>query len=226
MSLYGYCSKCSQSYELEIGFSKNKAMKSGYSNWCKGCMSTIQKERYRYAGVPLPPAKAIPAFKVCSTCKVNKPGSEMGRNRRRKDGLDSRCKLCLRDKDKRLRARRRKDPSYKLRCAMSSSIYRSLKNFGSSKKGESCFNYLPYSLNDLKCHLERLFKEGMTWENYGTWHIDHIKPQSAFMFTSMSDNQFQVCWSLVNLCPLWAQENISKSSVYQGRKHFYTKRRR
>lgn len=71
---------------------------------------------------------------------------------------------------------------------------------------------LGYTLDDLMKHLERRFKPGMTWDNYGRfgWHIDHKKPVSSFNFTSENDTQFKECWSLNNLQPLWWKENISK----------------
>ena len=62
--------------------------------------------------------------------------------------------------------------------------------------------------------LESQFKDGMTWYNYGEWHVDHIKPISLFNFKHPTDNEFQECWSLDNLQPLWAIDNLSKGSIY------------
>lgn len=59
-------------------------------------------------------------------------------------------------------------------------------------------------------HLEEQFKSGMNWDNYGKWHVDHIKPISLFVFTSYEDEEFQKCWALENLQPLWAEENLKK----------------
>jgi hypothetical protein len=55
-----------------------------------------------------------------------------------------------------------------------------------------------------------VFKNGMTWENYGEWHIDHIRPVSSFD----KDDEVSVINSLENLQPLWAYENLSKSKKY------------
>ena len=54
----------------------------------------------------------------------------------------------------------------------------------------------------------------MSWDNYGRngWEIDHIKPISSFNFNSYKDKEFKECWSLENLQPLWAEENIRKSN--------------
>jgi hypothetical protein len=63
-------------------------------------------------------------------------------------------------------------------------------------------------------HLEKQFTEGMTWDNYGQWHVDHIRPMSSFNFTSLDDPEFKECWDLSNLQPLWETENLSKGSRY------------
>jgi hypothetical protein len=72
---------------------------------------------------------------------------------------------------------------------------------------------LGYSSSQLVKHLENLFDEKMSWTNYGTyWHIDHIVPLSSFKFENENDEEFKECWSLSNLQPLEASENIRKSN--------------
>jgi hypothetical protein len=93
------------------------------------------------------------------------------------------------------------------------SIKRALKNGWPSKK---IFERLGYTPDDLRKHLESKFKEGMTWDNHGEWHIDHIIPQSWLPFDSIEDENFLKCWSLDNLQPLWAKDNISKQDRYIG----------
>ena len=84
---------------------------------------------------------------------------------------------------------------------------------GGSKDGESILKYLPYTPKEMKEHLESLWLPGMTWDNHALdgWHIDHIIPQSKLLYDSMDHPNFQKCWALENLQPLWAKENISKS---------------
>ena len=66
------------------------------------------------------------------------------------------------------------------------------------------------SIEELKIHLEKQFRDGMSWNNYGMygWHIDHIKPCSAFDLTDLE--QQKICFHYSNLQPLWAKENLSK----------------
>lgn len=67
-----------------------------------------------------------------------------------------------------------------------------------------------YNLAELKVHLEKLFRNGMSWENYSKWHIDHIRPIASFDFITAEDEDFKKCWALENLQPLWARENFTK----------------
>jgi hypothetical protein len=75
-------------------------------------------------------------------------------------------------------------------------------------------NKFGYSIEELKSHLENKFKEGMSFDNYGEWHIDHITPKS--WFNCENEDELINCWSLENLQPLWAEENCSKGNRYKG----------
>lgn len=104
------------------------------------------------------------------------------------------------------------DPMYKLNHNMRYGVWASLKERGGNKQGLHTFQMLGYTVDQLKSHLESQFTEGMTWENYGKWHVDHRKPISSFNFTSHKDPEFQQCWALENLQPMWGEENWSKGS--------------
>jgi len=90
--------------------------------------------------------------------------------------------------------------------AWRSLLYSTLKRLGTRKEART-IEMLGYSALDLKQHLEKQFVEGMTWENHGEWHIDHIK--AVVKFNSESDIK-EVC-ALENLQPLWAFDNLSKN---------------
>jgi hypothetical protein len=101
------------------------------------------------------------------------------------------------------------DPTYKLSCNIRTAIYTALKE-GNVNKNSKTFNMLPYDLSELMGHLETQFTSGMSWSNYGEWHVDHIIPISSFNFNNYEE--FESCWSLSNLQPLWGSENISKNN--------------
>lgn len=110
--------------------------------------------------------------------------------------------------------RRRKgilsNPSLRIRNSISARMWSALKG----KTDGALFSRLGYSPEDLVTHLSSLFDDGMSWENYGKWHVDHIKPCASFDLTDK--DQFDACWRLSNLQPLWASENIRKGAKYGG----------
>jgi hypothetical protein len=67
-----------------------------------------------------------------------------------------------------------------------------------------------YSIAELRQHIERQFTKGMTWDRFmsGEIHIDHIVPQKSFDL--QDDTEWRACWSLTNLRPMWAKDNLEK----------------
>ena len=66
------------------------------------------------------------------------------------------------------------------------------------------------TLEYLKNHLEKKFKDGMSWDNYGQWHIDHIRPCASFNLLDPIEQK--ICFHYTNLQPLWAEDNLKKSN--------------
>ena len=77
-------------------------------------------------------------------------------------------------------------------------------------KSKGAFKLLGYTADELRARLETQFLSGMNWDNYGLygdkWHVDHIKPVSAFNLP----DQLIECFALENLQPLWAIDNLTK----------------
>lgn len=118
--------------------------------------------------------------------------------------------------------RKQTDPAFTLRKVISSIIRNHLKKSGGSKNSNSCITKLPFTIEELKIHLDSQFEPWMKWENWGRydvkkwddndpatwkWQIDHIVPQSTLPFISFEDENFLICWSLKNLRPLSAKQN-------------------
>jgi len=131
--------------------------------------------------------------------------------------------LILENNKKYCKKRRKEDPLFRLRSYASSSITAALKRNGSSKRGESIINFLEYTIDDLKKHIQINFEYWMNWKNWGvfdpktwddddastwTWQLDHIIPHSAFNYVSMDSQEFRACWALSNLRPLSAKQNL------------------
>ena len=79
-------------------------------------------------------------------------------------------------------------------------------------KQESAKDLLGCSIDDLKIYLAKKFQDGMSWDNYGKWHIDHIKPCAAYNMLNEVDRK--ECFHYSNLQPLWAEDNYRKSDKY------------
>ena len=109
------------------------------------------------------------------------------------------------------RNRKARDPLYKLISNFRTAIYTVLKE-SNVDKYEHYFDILQYTPEQLITHLELQFKDDMSWDNYGVWHVDHKLPITSFDIQEMGDKEFMSCWSLDNLQPMWGIENIRKSN--------------
>ena len=107
--------------------------------------------------------------------------------------------------------RKANDPLYKLIANFRTAIYQVLKENNLNKNGHY-FVILKYTPEELIQHLESQFTDGMNWENYGDWHVDHKLPITYFRISEPGDEEFMKCWSLDNLQPMWGEENIKKSN--------------
>ncbi len=103
------------------------------------------------------------------------------------------------------------DCIFRLNLNLSTCIRASLKSNNLSKNGRHWKDLVGYTVYELKEHLENLFQTGMTWDNHGKWHIDHIIPKHFFKYKSIKDVEFKYCWSLNNLQPMWAEKNMKKN---------------
>lgn len=107
------------------------------------------------------------------------------------------------------------DIRYTLKARTSALLSVTMRRTGTTKSARMV-ELLGYDVSDLKAHLESLFVDGMTWEKYlsGEIHVDHIRPVASFDIKSDRCPEFKKCWSLDNLQPLWAKDNLSKGAKY------------
>lgn len=168
-------------------------------------------------------------MKTCSICKKEKDYSDFYKNKSRKDGHSVDCKLCRKDyfcKSKNVRIEylqrnkerikewrknntkinKEKNPLYKLQCNLRSLISKSITRQGYRKTSKSK-KILGCEYIELKEHLESKFTEGMSWRNYGKWHIDHIIPLAS----AKTEEEMHCLFHYTNLQPLWASDNFKKS---------------
>lgn len=112
---------------------------------------------------------------------------------------------------KRIRERERgaTDPQYILRKRLHSRIVTALRSKGTRKMFKTS-DLMGCTLVELRAHIEKQFKPGMTWANKGEWEVDHIRPCAAFDLRDVE--QQKICFHFSNLRPLWKAENRAKSA--------------
>ena len=177
--------------------------------------------------------------RVCNTCQKEKDICEFGKLKAYKDGISRMCKECNsergreynkifkenksvsdkkykesnRDKFKLRRREYRKlkretDILFRLKENSRSRIRKFIKTKGITINQKS-FDMVGCSPSELKEHLEKQFTDGMSWNNYGEWQIDHIIPLSSIT----TEEEIHKLSHYTNLQPLWAEDNRSKSDT-------------
>jgi len=182
-------------------------------------LSDFQTERMGAGGVA---SKCKPCAKAARRAWLDGPAGEKQRenvrkwataNRDRKTATNKAWKLRnqerAREIERRSTRKRRATPEGKLKHRVSVNVRQCLLRQGRTKGGRT-FDALGYSPAELLAHLERQFTKGMSWENMGEWHIDHIVPLASFELDSLESDAFKRAWSLPNLRPIWGTDNVRK----------------
>ncbi len=141
------------------------------------------KDRYRDAK-----KEAIKKWRLNNKLRVSLYNAKYSKSHR--------CEINKREKD-----RRDNDPIYKMKI----NIRRRIRKFIINKIGNTT-DILGCSYDEVRVHISNNFKEGMSWDNYGEWHIDHIKPLAL---AKTKEDTCNLC-HYTNLQPLWAIDNLKK----------------
>lgn len=117
-----------------------------------------------------------------------------------------------RDYQKRMHHESGKGSLFRLKKIIRCRVYGAIKQSTNARPRmpQRTTEMLGCSIQEMKNHLQKQFKSGMTWDNHGThWHVDHIVPLSQFDFTNPIQSALATHYT--NLQPMWAQENLMKS---------------
>lgn len=149
--------------------------------------------------------------KLC-TNKIGREKRESNReeyNRKKRDEWAKNSEKRNAARRKNLQKRRDEDPQYRMKMALHVRLYDAVKHQKGTKSAKT-LEMLGCTVEQLQTFLEAEFTEGMTWDNYGEWHIDHILPCASF---NLEDPEEQKkCFHWTNLQPLWATDNIRKGA--------------
>ena len=182
------CKSCLNEYYLD-NFYKHNKIKDGFSNNCKECV----KEKSR------------------AYHKKNKEKISIKQKKYRKNNRDY---FNLKNKEWNKKTgygkiyqqdRLKNDAFFKFKNRLRTLLRNSITKQSFTKKSKS-FEILGCDYESVILHLEKKFIEGMTWDNYGKWHIDHIIPISS----AKNEEQVLKLNHYTNLQPLWAKENLKK----------------
>lgn len=78
------------------------------------------------------------------------------------------------------------------------------------RKSSKTFDLLGCSFELLKEYIEQQFKDGMSWENHGKWHIHH----KILLSWAKNEEELKELCKYTNLQPLWTEDNLSKKNYY------------
>ena len=145
-------------------------------------------------------------LKVCYVCKESKPRSEyyFAKNK-----VSSKCKECAKKSRVEIRKNRKLlEIHYKILLSLKTRLKNEFKRRGYSKpEGKTYEDIIGCDAIMLKEHLEKQFVDGMSWDNYGDWEVDHIFPLSK----SENQESYEKNSHYTNIRPLFTIANRCKS---------------
>ena len=213
------CSACGVDKAI-TEFTPDTRLKSGYTSRCKECTKEYmrkyhEKNGQKYRDRRNERYRTDPEFRKKILESTRTESYKKYRKEYQKSEDYKKAQDRYRDSGKRAATERKKwrdNPQFRLRKNVAARMRQAFYSRGANKSGNAIFDILPYTLEELMAHLEAQFTEGMSWDNYGEWHVDHIKPDSFFKYASVCDPGFMESWKLSNLQPLWAEDNLKKSN--------------
>jgi hypothetical protein len=199
------CMRCDETKETSM-FYKNKHKKDGLQVYCKPCMKNENKKNY----INHKDTWDERTKQYNKTDSSKKYRREWAKNKY--DTNEEYKQTCIKNAVKYERNMLNTNIEYKIKHVLRSRIRDALKKHLANKY-RNTNDLTSCTMEELKLHLEAKFTEGMTWENHGDWHIDHIKPCCSFDLKE--EEEQKKCFHYTNLQPLWAKDNLSKGGKYQ-----------
>lgn len=198
------CLKCQERKDL-LEFPKDPQNKDGFKNSCKSCVNKRNRKYYHNNKDSILEKKK----QYYMTRREDILLSKVLYREENREQIRQTNRLYYERNKENITARINNDINLKLRKILRVRLNKALR--GCYKTG-SAVRDLGCSIEELKQHLENRFWPGMSWDNYGEWHIDHIVPLSSFDLEDR--NQFLEACHYTNLQPLWAKDNLVKGRKF------------
>lgn len=195
------CNKCLIEKPFDL-FSRDKSKNDGFCTICKDCARANRKAWYEK-----------------NKDKVKEYQANYERENR--DQVRERSRVWREKNRDHLLSKRRSyhaerysnDITYSVNHKVRSMLRRVLK--ATNKPKDFCtFEKIGYTTDDLIQRMEFQFKDGMSWDNFGEWEIDHKIPIAVMV--GRGEFRPEIINALSNLQPMWMQQNRSKGSRYIG----------
>jgi hypothetical protein len=219
------CNICNEVINI-TNFTKDITQKDGYSSYCKNCRR-LKDKRLKEENKNC--EESILKSKICINCNQDKDILNFIKSRKCNDGYLNICNSCRPEKtwnkEKQKESEKRyvennkekikekwKRQGMKINRKIRDSLNHRISGAMLSKnlrKNNKTFELVGCNIEFLKNWLEYLFIDEMNWDNYGKWHIDHVKPCCSFNLNN--EDEVKQCFNWKNLQPLWAHDNIKKS---------------
>lgn len=197
------CHKCKKIKSSKY-FNIDIVRRSGLSSFCISCCSTyLEGYRKQHRGAHI---------EYCKAYYIN--------NREKLKADIKKYYYENRDKIRERNIEYEKRSHIRVRRRLRTRIVEALRAIGGRKRYKT-EDLLGCSIEKCRKYIEKQFKPGMSWDNYGKngWHIDHIKPCASFDLSKEAEQRR--CFHYTNLQPLWGIENVIKNSVYKGKRYRY-----
>lgn len=203
------CKKC-QKYKNIEDFPKKKDSKDGKHSLCKLCINQRNTEYRKRNSESVKLARKKNYQKNIHKMRAEKIAYYKS-HKQEKAKYDIEYRQNNKDKIRQYKInwheKNKNNIIYKIKRNLRRRIHHVIKD---GYKSDTTMNLLGCSIEGFIAHIESLFQDGMSWENYGQygWHIDHIKPCSSF---DLSDpEQQKLCFHYSNQRPLWWIDNLKK----------------
>lgn len=222
------CPRCTINKTADC-FTCLKTNKDGLASYCKDCRRLADITRKNKAKEQ-PIVLDNSVTKKCVKCEIEKPITMFRITRKSNDNVTHICLECLPKNNWTKEKQRISEKKYRLNNPekmkekykkYALNINRRIRDSLNHRISEALFtnkvtknntttNYIGCDIPFLKKWIEFQFIDGMSWDNYGKWHLDHVTP--CFSYDLSNDKHITECFHWKNYRPLWAKDNMEKSN--------------
>jgi hypothetical protein len=209
-----YCKECERQRGIEYRLKNPNKVKESSKKWRQSHPETYKNvvENYLEKNPHMSSKERLKIYRQDENFRIK---TSIQRRERYQNNIDSereKNKKYYHDNKEVLRKRnnkwkndkRKNDGFYRMKINLRHRIREYL--LGESQ-GKRTMEIVGLDKMNFKLYIENKFVDGMSWENYGDWHLDHIIP----LCTGKNNQEVLALNHYTNLQPLWAIDNLKKN---------------